>query len=81
MKSEHEHREAVDSDAEAAVRRAAVFEELEIELDILVETLLLRLALEHIVSVLALRAGGRSPAARRSRRAYGRMHASRRCSR
>ena len=58
MQSEHEHREAVDADTEAAMGRAAVFEELEIELDILVETLLLRLALEHIVSVLALRAGG-----------------------
>ena len=38
--------------------RAAVFEEFEIELNILLESLLLSLALEHVVSVLALSAGG-----------------------
>lgn len=43
---------------ETAVGRAAVLEELQIELDILGQTLFLGLLLQHLIAVLTLCAGG-----------------------
>ena len=53
-----QHGQAVDAKAEAAVRGAAVLEELQIELDVLGQTLFLRLLLQHLIAVLTLGAGG-----------------------
>ena len=53
-----QHGQAVDAQTEAAVRRAAILEELQIELDVLGQTLFLGLLLQHLIAVLALCAGG-----------------------
>ena len=49
--------QAVDAQTETAVGRAAVLEELQIELDVLGQTLLLSLLLQHLVAMLALGTG------------------------
>ena len=43
-----QHGQAVDAQTKAAVGRAAVLEELQIELDVLGQTLLLGLLLQHL---------------------------------
>ena len=53
-----QHGQAVDAQTKTAVRRAAVLEELQIELDILGQTLFLSLLLQHFVAVLTLGTGG-----------------------
>ena len=53
-----QHGQAVDAQTETAVGRAAVLEELQIELDIIGQTLLLGLLLQHLVAMLALGTGG-----------------------
>ena len=53
-----QHGQAVDAQTETAVGRAAVLEELQIELDIIGQTLFLGLLLQHLVAVLALGTGG-----------------------
>src|SRR5918993_4110099 len=57
--AEHQHQHAREAHAEAAVRRNAVAEEVEVELQVLrVEPLLLRLLDQDVDPVLALRARG-----------------------
>ena len=53
-----QHGQAVDAQTETTVGRAAVLEELQIELDIFSQTLFLSLLLQHFVAVLTLGTGG-----------------------
>ena len=53
-----QHGQAVDAQTETTVGRAAILEELQIELDILGQTLFLSLLLQHLVAVLTLGTGG-----------------------
>ena len=53
-----QHGQTVDAQTEAAVRGAAVLEELQIELDVIGQALLLCLLLQHVVAMLTLCAGG-----------------------
>ena len=59
LDAQQHHQEARQAKAKAAVRRAAVAEEIQVELDRLQpQAFLQRLLLEDLIAVLALRAGG-----------------------